>query len=104
MKVEVFYKKPECLVMSSNNAEEIQNIIPSINLTETIKTPQQEELAKLPKEEEEREGFKNVSGFDQLKEKAPEVYQASLRGIANRIITDMKRSQERVKKAIKGQQ
>lgn len=65
----------------------------------------------LPKATEEPETLKKgepekgfvSADFNKLKEKAPEVHDAMIRGIVTQILSTMRKSQERFKKALKGQ-
>jgi|SaaInl7_120m_RNA_FD_contig_21_998911_length_327_multi_67_in_0_out_0_1 hypothetical protein len=82
-----------------------ENIVPPDAVVESNKSNLLEEnnavTAPLGAVESDDETFKTVS-FSALKARAPEVYDATLKGIAGTIISQMRRSNERIKKNIKG--
>lgn len=46
-------------------------------------------------------GVTRVNSMDELRTKAPEVYNKMMEGIANRIINEMRRRQERIKQLMR---
>ena len=89
--------------MTTENSEALSNLVPpdAIVGANQSNLAEQEANGAVPNGEADEEGFKTTS-FNALKNKAPEVYTATVQGIAGTIINQMKRSNERIKKNIKG--
>ncbi|MFT4553097.1 MAG: hypothetical protein ACI9S8_001732 [Chlamydiales bacterium] len=89
--------------MSAESPESMSNLIPPDAIVEANQAnlADAEAGSNTPNGEADEEGFKTVS-FSALHRKAPEVYQATLQGITTTILNQMRRSNERIRKNIKG--
>lgn len=90
--------------MSAENPEIMSHLVPPDAVVQANQSNLAEESTPddVPSGEVDEEGFKTAS-FSALKNKAPEVFDAMTQGITTTILSQMRRSNERIKKNIKGQ-